>query len=118
MATSAGWTVRKLHAVGWSTVTFKTTAVGPMVIALIGALNVSSITTDWLGEIPSGEQRLWRENGSPQRRYGRGEEIARFNLGSTVVLLLPAATLKWDAGLSAPRTLRVGEALGSHSGGV
>ncbi len=94
------------------------TAVGPMVIALIGALNVSSITTDWLGEIPSGEQRLWRENGSPQRRYGRGEEIARFNLGSTVVLLLPAATLKWDAGLSAPRTLRVGEALGSHSGGV
>ncbi|MGI9257646.1 MAG: archaetidylserine decarboxylase [Gammaproteobacteria bacterium] len=93
------------------------TAIGPMVIALIGALNVSSITTEWLGEIPSGEQRLWQDHSSPRRYYDRGDEIARFNLGSTVVLLLPSASLQWETGLSAPRTLRVGEALGTHRGG-
>jgi phosphatidylserine decarboxylase len=93
------------------------TAAGPMVVALIGALNVSSISTQWLGEIPSGEQRLWQEHGSLRHHFDRGDEIARFNLGSTVVLLLPAASLQWEAGLSAPRALRVGEALGTHRGG-
>ncbi len=93
------------------------TAAGPMVVALIGALNVSSITTQWLGEIPSGKSRLWQDPGSPQRCYDRGDEIARFNLGSTVVLLLPAATLQWETGLTAPQSLRVGEALGTFCEG-
>ena len=88
-----------------------------MVIALIGALNVSSITTNWLGEISSGEPRLWEDPGSPQPRYDRGDEIARFNLGSTVVLLLPAASLAWKSDLSAHRALRVGEALGTYTEG-
>ncbi|HMI37679.1 MAG TPA: phosphatidylserine decarboxylase, partial [Steroidobacteraceae bacterium] len=42
----------------------------------------------------------------------RGAELGRFNMGSTVILLLPAAAGSWETGLSAGRTLRVGERIG------
>ena len=44
------------------------TSVGPMALVLVGAMNVSSITTRWLGEIESGEAREWHHTGPPQRR--------------------------------------------------
>ena len=88
------------------------TAIGPMVLALIGALNVSSITTRWLGEIRSGKEREWRDSGPPRHRYGRGDEVGRFNLGSTVIVLLPPSALTWDEELNANRPLRMGQPLG------
>jgi len=88
------------------------TAVGPMAVVLVGALNVSSISTRWLGEIPSAGPRLWHDAGPPQRRYGRGDEIGHFNLGSTVIVLLPPAALIWNEGLTTDGPLRLGQSLG------
>ena len=88
------------------------TAVGPMALVLVGALNVSSISTRWLGEIPSGEPKLWQDAAPPQRRYGRGDEIGHFNLGSTVIALLPPAALTWNEGLTTNEPLRLGQSLG------
>ena len=87
------------------------TAAGPMALVLVGALNVSSISTRWLGEIKSGPGREWRNTGMPRRPFARGEEIGRFNLGSTVVLVLPQGGLTWRAELTAGQTVRMGEAL-------
>ena len=59
---------------------------GPMAVVLVGALNVSSISTFAHGEIASGAPREWRE---PQpRAVATAREIGRFNMGSTVVVLL------------------------------
>jgi len=88
------------------------TRTGPLVMVLVGALNVSSITTSWLGEIKSGEPRLWHDDPAAQHRYGRGAEIGQFNLGSTVILLLPPARLTWRAELEAGQLIKMGEALG------
>ncbi len=88
------------------------TGTGPLAIVLVGALNVSSITTRWLGEIASGKPREWHDNGLPQRRYGRGDEIGQFNLGSTVIVMLPPGRVIWGEALTPGQTLRVGEALG------
>jgi len=93
------------------------TAAGPMVVVLVGALNVSSISTRWLGEIPSGEPQLWRDRGIPQRHYGRGDEIARFNLGSTVILILPTSQPAWTKGLQAGQAVTVGQALAETGAG-
>lgn len=95
---------------------FETTA-GPMAAVLVGALNVSSISTAWLGEIASGRARVWEEaeasgQGS-SRAFRRGEEIGRFNLGSTVVLILPPGKVAWRPGLAAGQAIRMGQALGS-----
>lgn len=82
---------------------------GPMAVVLVGALNVSSISTLTLGEIPSGPARQWQE--TPAREVARGEEIGRFNMGSTVIVLLADATLRFAAANGA--TVRMGQALGS-----
>ena len=91
------------------------TAAGPMAVVLVGALNVSSIGTAWLGEIASGSGRVW-EAAEPSGRgssrgFGRGEEIGRFNLGSTVVMVLPPEQVEWRLELKPGQAVRMGQAL-------
>ena len=87
------------------------TEAGPMAVVLVGALNVSSISTEWLGEIASGKARVWDDAGHSGHRFGRGEEIGRFNLGSTVVLVLPPGQAVWRPELSQGQAVRMGQAL-------
>jgi phosphatidylserine decarboxylase len=50
----------------------------------------------------------------------KGAEMARFNMGSTVILLLPKDAADWAATLTAGRVLKMGERIGTlrgwHSG--
>ena len=87
------------------------TEAGPMAVVLVGALNVSSISTAWLGEIASGKARVWDDAGHTGQRFGRGEEIGRFILGSTVVLFLPPGQAIWRPDLSPGQAVRMGQAL-------
>lgn len=86
------------------------TARGPMVLVLVGALNVSSISTVNRGEIASGEPRYWLEN--PAVELAKGDEIGRFNLGSTVVLLFAEGSIEWNEDLRSGDTLRLGREIG------
>jgi hypothetical protein len=45
--------------------------------------------------------------------FERGEEIARFNMGSTVILLFEPGRVRWEAGLRPGANVRMGEGLGS-----
>ena len=92
------------------------TAVGPMVVVLVGALNVSSISTFNRGEIPSGVPQLWDE--PTPLRVARGAEIGRFNLGSTVVVLFARGAVRWDSRLTTGMSLAMGTALGTGAGGA
>ncbi|MFN3918670.1 MAG: archaetidylserine decarboxylase [Methylohalobius sp.] len=86
------------------------TDLGPMAIVLVGALLVAGIETVWHGLVtpPSGRQiRRWHYDGM---RLARGEELGRFHLGSTVILLFPPARLSWCA--QAGQGIRLGQALG------
>lgn len=89
---------------------------GAMVLVLVGALNVSSISLTDRGEIPSGGPRYWQE--TPPRSYARGAEIGRFNLGSTVIVLFPEGEVAWSGKLERDRRLRLGEAIGTRLGGA
>ena len=92
------------------------TALGPMVVVLVGALNVSSISTFNRGEIPSGVPQLWDE--PAPLRVARGAEIGRFNLGSTVVVLFARGVVRWDSRLTTGMPLAMGTALGTGSVGA
>ena len=89
------------------------TELGPMAVVLVGALNVSSISTAWLGEIASGRARVWDAAGQSQREFGRGAEIGRFNLGSTVIFVLPPGRVAWRPELAPGQAVRMGQALAS-----
>lgn len=88
-------------------------AFGPVAVVLVGALNVSSISTVSLGEIISGAAREWRE---PQPvPYAKGAEIGRFNLGSTVILLFPKGTVRWSGALQTGDAVLMGATLGARA---
>ncbi|WP_300455411.1 archaetidylserine decarboxylase [Accumulibacter sp.] len=84
---------------------------GSFVLTLVGATIVGSMATVWHGTVNpprSGQIREWRYD--EQRVWLRkGEEMGRFLLGSTVVLLFPRDTLRFDPAWAAARAVRMGE---------
>ena len=89
------------------------TAIGPIAVVLVGALNVASLATPWLGEIPSAGPRDWGTDDVPADPLPPGAEIGRFNLGSTVITVLPRGSATWDGASGVARTVRMGMRLGS-----
>ncbi len=90
-------------------------AVGPWVLVLVGATIVGSMATVWHGVVnpPRGGQiREWRyEDQSVELR--QGQEMGRFLLGSTVVLLFPEGPLQFNPAWSPGGTVRLGQAMAS-----
>ncbi|HSX63999.1 MAG TPA: archaetidylserine decarboxylase [Pseudoxanthomonas sp.] len=86
---------------------------GPMASVMVGALLVSGVETVWSGvEIPAYGDRITRKD---YRGQGivleRFEEMARFNYGSTVIILLPAGVAELMPELRAESPVRLGQAL-------
>ncbi len=90
---------------------------GPLAfaLALVGALFVGSIATVWHGDVtpcsPRRAAQLPLDTGRAPRRLERGSELGRFNMGSTVILLLPPGTAEWLPQLQPGSPVRVGQAL-------
>jgi phosphatidylserine decarboxylase len=86
-------------------------------VVLIGALFVGSMSTVWHGEVTPRAPRepcaLPLDASRAPLALARGAELGRFNMGSTVILLLPSGCATWRQGLGAGATVRVGETLGS-----
>lgn len=86
---------------------------GPMACVMVGALLVSGVETVWSGvEIPAYADRItrkdWRGKGIVVERFA---EMARFNYGSTVIVLLPPGVAELDANLGAETPVRLGQRL-------
>ncbi|MDX1381173.1 MAG: archaetidylserine decarboxylase [Xanthomonadales bacterium] len=71
------------------------TAHGPMALVLVGAMLVSSMETVWAGQVtPPRARKVTRGDWSRRSiTLQRGQEMGRFNMGSTVILLLPAGAV-------------------------
>lgn len=89
----------------------------PWAIILVGALNVGSMATVWHGDVTPRKVRdltaLPVNDMLAPVELAKGEEMARFNMGSTVILLFPPGAAQWDAKLEAGTTLRMGERIGT-----
>ncbi len=97
------------------------TEAGPMAMILVGAIFVGGMETVWAGEItpPHSGKDLQRWDypvDGPRILLTRGEEMGRFNLGSTVILLFPPGRAHWEPSLAAGDKVRLGQRLGSGSG--
>ncbi len=91
------------------------TAHGPMVVVLVGAMIVASIATPWAGVVaPLRKQVRSTEYGRAHVvTLAKGEEMGRFLLGSTAIVLLPEGVAQWDANLVAGMPVQMGQAMGS-----
>ena len=86
---------------------------GPFVMVLVGATIVGSIGTVWHGVVNPprpGIVREWRYD-DPSVALRQGEEMGRFLIGSTVVLLFPKGMLQLRADWLPARAVRLGEAM-------
>ena len=89
-------------------------ASGPFVLTLVGATIVGSMATVWHGTVNpprSGEIREWRYD-DQDIVLKKGEEMGRFLLGSTVVMLFPQDTLQFNPEWQPMRPIRMGEMMG------
>ncbi|MBK9668482.1 MAG: phosphatidylserine decarboxylase [Thermomonas sp.] len=92
------------------------TEFGPMVQVMVGALLVSGVETVWSGvEIPAYADAITRKDyrgkGIALERFA---EMARFNYGSTVIVLLPRGAAMLAAGLAAETPVRLGQRLATR----
>jgi len=88
-------------------------AFGPFALVLVGATIVGSMVTAWHGVVNPprpGRMREWRYD-DREVTLQRGEEMGRFLLGSTVVLLFPPLPLRFNPAWSAGAAVRLGEAM-------
>lgn len=86
---------------------------GPMVLVLVGATIVGSMATVWHGQVNPprpGTVREWQYD-SQDVRLQKGEEMGRFLLGSTVVMLFSENSIQFPADWISTRPLQMGEAM-------
>jgi phosphatidylserine decarboxylase len=86
---------------------------GPFALVLVGATIVGSMATVWHGVVNPprpGRVREW-SYADKDLHLKQGDEMGRFLLGSTVVLLFPKGDLHFNATWSPGRAIRLGETM-------
>jgi phosphatidylserine decarboxylase len=91
-----------------------------MAVILVGALIVASIETVWAGLIAPNRKKAiqtWHYPNEPRNNavLKKGDELGRFQLGSTVIVLFSSPKIEWSADAVAGRAVIMGEKLGTRS---
>ncbi|MBP6814313.1 MAG: phosphatidylserine decarboxylase [Burkholderiaceae bacterium] len=92
---------------------------GPFVMVLVGATIVGSMATVWHGVVNPprpAAAREWRygEGEGESVALSQGQEMGRFLLGSTVVLLFPAGPMRFNPAWSPGGAIRMGQAMAAR----
>lgn len=92
------------------------TEIGPMALILVGAIFVASIETVWHGEVtpPTAKEiQSWQyTDNAPQLK--RGDEMGRFNMGSTIIVLYGKDVMNWEETMVPGKKVQLGEKIGSR----
>jgi len=110
--------VPNLFARNERVVTTFATDTGLMALILVGAINVAAIETVWHGLItPPAGKEISRVNysGDDSITLNKGVEMGRFNMGSTVIVLLESS-VRWRTDMQSGDTIRMGQYLGRTVG--
>lgn len=93
---------------------FETDA-GPMVVILVGAMIVASIETSWAGLVAPIKKKVQTTHYKQVEEISlrKGEEIGRFKLGSTAIVLFGKDVANWQEALQAGSSVTMGEQMGS-----
>ncbi len=108
-------TVPRLFARNERVVCAFDTDMGPMIMVLVGAVNVSAIDTVWAGSVtpPSKGKITHTTYAAGEVTLEKGAEMGRFNLGSTVVMLMPQG-VELDKSIVHGATVRLHQALARY----
>ena len=89
---------------------------GPMILVFVGALHVGSIDTPWTGRIRPRHKGVVQDIDIAQpgqaNKLRKGDLLGWFNLGSTVVILLPPGACRFSPALAPGNKVRMGQSIG------
>jgi len=89
------------------------TPAGTMALIEVGAIFVSSIETTWHGVVtPPRSKQVQRWQYQNEVVINKAQEMGRFNMGSTVVLLFSENSVEWNSELQAETPVQLGQLLG------
>lgn len=91
------------------------TEAGPMALVLVGAIFVCSIETVWHGEVTPPTRpsiQTWQYLENPLTLV-KGQEMGRFNMGSTIIVLFGQDKITWSSDLQAGKSVRLGQQIGT-----
>ncbi len=112
-------TVSNLFARNERVVSIFETRYGPMAVIMVGAINVASIETVWAGQVTPQRGHVatttYGEASQPVQ-LERGDEMGRFKLGSTAIVLFGKEQIEWLGKWQAGDTIRMGEAMAHACG--
>ena len=109
-------TIPRLFARNERVISIFDTPAGPMALIQVGAIFVSSIETTWQGVItPPRRKQVQRWQYQEQSKIKKAQEMGRFNMGSTVVLLFAKDMIEWDKELQPNQPVKMGQLLGEIS---
>ncbi|AOV17226.1 phosphatidylserine decarboxylase [Acidihalobacter aeolianus] len=113
-------TVPRLFARNERVIAHFDTPAGPMAVVMVGAINVAAIETVWAGLVtpPAGRHVCeldYPDTGERSVRLARGEELGRFNMGSTVILLFAPGAVAWLPSLETGSSIRMGQRLATNT---
>ncbi|MBX2809993.1 MAG: phosphatidylserine decarboxylase [Cellvibrionaceae bacterium] len=91
-----------------------TTQQGPMAVILVGAMIVASIETAWAGLVTPVKRQIrqWEYGHKQVIHLQKGDELGRFKLGSTAIVLTGPNMVQWQTTLMADSPIKMGEAIG------
>ena len=87
---------------------------GPIVVVLVGAIFVGSMETIWAGQITPNYGKViqqWTYDGEQAITIEKGQEMGRFNMGSTVVVLVGKDAALFNDQVEAEATIQLGNAM-------
>ena len=90
------------------------TEIGIMALIMVGAINVGSMETVWAGEITPAKKRTITNTDYKEQKIQlkRGEEMGRFNMGSTVIVLFGKNCMQWVPEIQADKFITMGMPMG------
>lgn len=89
------------------------TEAGPMVVILVGAMIVASIETVWGGVEAIGSRiRTTDFTADQQITFNSGDELGRFRLGSTAIVLFGPEVTAWESNFVTGTPTRMGQRFG------
>ena len=93
--------VNSLFARNERVICYFDTEAGPMAVILVGAMIVASIETVWAGEIAPQRNRVqqwqYQKHSTQPIHLNKGDELGRFKMGSTVIVLMGENRVKWTS---------------------
>lgn len=95
-------------------ISYFNTDLGPVAMIAVGAIIVGSVVARWHGVVTPPTSKVisnWQYD-DRDIQLARGEEMAHFQLGSTIIMLFPKGKIDWHQNIEASTSLKMGQAVG------